>query len=164
MRYFGGNLAIRGSGSATERLRAFVRARVHKDGALYERGAAVKLAAYLQKPSSWVSHYVDVPPQRNADLDTAWAICAFYGVDLSEFLAGTPAAPPAPTPLTRYEARVLRLVRMMDVEGQKLAAQSIAGFVRAFPRQPPTPRPAQLPQTGAGTMSRVRGTRKAAQG
>lgn len=67
------------------RLRAFVRQRVHKDGERYSRGAASELGKALGKPPSWVSHYVDENPERNADVDTALAICAFYGVNLADF-------------------------------------------------------------------------------
>lgn len=78
----------------SERLRAYVRERVHKDGKQYSRGAAGELAEAIGKPRSWVSHYVDETPERNADIDTALAICAFYGVNLWDFNGVTGAVHP----------------------------------------------------------------------
>lgn len=79
---------IRGSGPVAERLRAYVRARVHKEGTHYERGAALALAERLDKSPSWVSEYVAQPPAANADLDVALTICAFFGIDLQAFVDG----------------------------------------------------------------------------
>src|SRR3954462_14382726 len=83
--YFLTILATKKPGSTAERLRAFVRQRVHKDGDMYQRGAATTLAKYLGKPSSWVSHYIDKTPDRHASLDEALAICDYFGVYLSDF-------------------------------------------------------------------------------
>src|SRR6185503_17194783 len=128
-------MSLRGSGPVAERLRAFVRNRVRKEGAHYERGAQQRLATYLEKPPSWVSNYVDVPATANADLDTALAICAFYRVKLSDFQRDAePAAMPTSPPLSRHETRALRLLRLMNEAGQKLAVQGIAAFAGAFPR------------------------------
>lgn len=130
---------MRGAGSAADRLRAFVRARVHKDGAWYQRGAQTALAAAIGQPPSWVSHYVDDPPQRHADVDTALAICAFFGVRLEDFATGTPIASPAPAPTpqqvaaTKLLARVARLperhqaVAWRSVENALKAIEDLAG-------------------------------------
>lgn len=155
--------AIRGSGPAAERLRAFVRERVHKDGAHYQRGAGALLARHLKKGQPWVSNYIDREPSSNADVDTALAICGFFKVQLHDFAKKhttdieTPGSPPPR--LTRHEARALRLLQRMNEKGQRLAVQSIAALADAFPR------PASLEQIrrpvdgGAATTNRTRGSR-----
>lgn len=85
-------------GAVAERLRAFVRERARKDGRLYERGNATRLARALGIDAPWVTGYVDNPPTRHADVDQALAICAFYGINLADFQksrAPRVAAPPA---------------------------------------------------------------------
>lgn len=82
--------AIRGSGPVAERLRAYVRARVHKEGPHYERRAGLDLAERIGKAPSWVSEYVATPPNANADIDTALAICAFFNVDFAQFIDDGP--------------------------------------------------------------------------
>jgi hypothetical protein len=74
------------TGEVSERLRAFVRERVRKDGKFYVRGNAVKLARALgQEGQSWVNEYTDMPPRGHASIDEALAICRFYGVSLEDF-------------------------------------------------------------------------------
>lgn len=141
---------IRGSGPAAERLRAFVRERIRKDGAHYERGAGVKLARHLKRSQPWVSRYIDAAPRGNADFDTALAICRFFRVNAADFELGSPVAAESSTPkLNRYEARVLRLLRLMNEEGQQLAVRGLAGFAAAFPK-PAWP---QSSATSHGTLS-----------
>jgi len=146
---------IRGSGPAAERLRAFVRDRVRKEGAHYQRGAQVRLAKLLHKPPSWVSNYVDLSPSANADLDTALKICAFFAVRPMVLLDDVQIAAPTPTPpLTRHEARAVRLLKRMNEKGQRLAVRSIAGFADAFPKPPSqeSARPArEMPSARAST-------------
>lgn len=72
-------------GTAAERLRDFVRERVKRGGELYEWGAGLRLGEAIGKPSSWMSQYLDEPPLKHADLDTALRICDFFGVEVSRF-------------------------------------------------------------------------------
>lgn len=76
---------IRAVGPVAERLRDFVRSHVRKEGMRYEHGAQTVLAKAIGVTPAWVSGYADFPPMRNADIDTAFAICDFYGVSLSDF-------------------------------------------------------------------------------
>lgn len=119
------------------RLREFVRARVHKDGHLYQYGAGVKLAEAIGKQPSWVSHYVDPDPdptsRRNADIDEALAICAYYGVTLADFAAGLPTpAAAAPAVAPRF-ARALSLLERMSDAGLRRAFDVLVGLQRAYP-------------------------------
>lgn len=115
-------LARQMADSVAERLRAFVRERVRREAAKYERGTAARLNAYLKRPPSWVSEYTDDPPIRHADVDTAIAICRFFRVELSDFQRAAapvprPAAPSpsksastaSPTAATKLGQRILRL-------------------------------------------------------
>lgn len=83
--------------SASDRLREFVRDRVKPGSGHYERGTAAELAKFLRgagfsEDAAWISAYADpdAKPRRNADIDVAFAICAFFGVDLGQFQAGGP--------------------------------------------------------------------------
>lgn len=108
---------------AAENLRAFVRERVHKDGALYRRGAATRLARAIGQDKSWVSHYVEADPsarRSQADIDTAFAICDFYGRNLAEFRTRIP------------QPEVSEHRTPLQVEGAKIAARIEA----AWPRLP----------------------------
>lgn len=146
----------------SERLRAFVRRRVHKDGDLYEHGAAIRLAKFLEKPSSWVSHYVDNPPMRNADLDTALRICVFFRVSIFAFLKGTPepesAAQAAPHP-SKQVRRAVRLLEGMSEDGQRRVVGAIVLLVAADLHE----QLAGSRQRGSGTpgaaKNKARGTR-----
>jgi hypothetical protein len=101
------------AGGVAENLRAFVRERVHKEGALYRRGAARALAKYLGRPESWVSHYIDDDngERRHADIDTALAICEFYDVNLLAFRKGQPKVITAP-PLTAEQVEAAKIAAM----------------------------------------------------
>lgn len=85
------------SDTVEERLRAFVRARIHPQGEFYRRGDGGALAKALDVDQSWVSRYVDPEPaqgeKRYANLDQALAICRFFGVSLDSFQRETPPAP-----------------------------------------------------------------------
>jgi hypothetical protein len=112
--YFCGGLSKKtAAGGVAENLRAFVRERVHKEGALYRRGAARALAKYLGRPESWVSHYIDDDngERRHADIDTALAICDFYGVSLLAFRKGQPAVTTEP-PLTAEQVEAGKIAAM----------------------------------------------------
>ena len=76
------------SPNVADRLRAFVRGRVRRDGVHYQRGVGARLAEHLDKPTSWVSEYADPDAThlRHADVDTALAICEFFGVNLYDFM------------------------------------------------------------------------------
>lgn len=127
-------------GPVSERLRDFVRARVRKDGPLYQRGNGVRLAAALQVDSGWVTTYTDHPPTAHATLDQAITICAFYGVPLESFIAGR--TPKAETPIdlillaalrdaeTGADARMFLsappAVRKILAEGAKLITATLA--------------------------------------
>src|SRR3990167_4004961 len=76
--------------TVADRLRAYVRERVRKDGRFYEWGNATRLAEHLKVDSGWVTLYTDDKPIRHADVDEALAICDFFGVDLLDFQAGGP--------------------------------------------------------------------------
>jgi nucleotide-binding universal stress UspA family protein len=155
-------------GPVSERLRDFVRARCRKDGALYVRGNGVRLAAALEVDSGWVTTYTDHPPTAHATLDQAVAICRFYGVDLSAFVAGkTPKAQApidpallaalqdegtkedvlmmlaAPAPLRRLHAEAYRLL------ATTLGAPPLAGLPRAKARGAKPSSPA-LPRRASG--------------
>ena len=95
-----------------ERLRAFVRARVRRGGAHYTWGDASRLARHLQIDSGWVTEYTDDPPTRHADIDTALAICAFYGVSLEDFMRRTPPSPPPAATLTPEQAQLARIAEL----------------------------------------------------
>jgi hypothetical protein len=140
--------AIRGSGPVAERLRAYVRDRVHKEGTRYERGAAMALAQHLGKPPSWVSTYVDADPRANADIDTALAICGFFGIDLRSFLVDVPQAAPAPKP-HRLIVRALRLLGTMSEKGLRESCAALVTFARAYPRQPARESAARSARIGA---------------
>lgn len=146
---------IRGSGPAAERLRAYVRDRVDKDGAHYGRGAAKQLAEHLRKPPSWVSNYVDSPPAANADIDTALEICAFFRVKLDEFREESQRAPPRPAePIaSRNLRRARQLLDRMSDDGHREAAYLLAGLSRAYPREPD---PAHTSQPDGRTSARER--------
>lgn len=119
-----------------ERLRAFVRARVRKDGPHYIRGNASRLAEELQVDNGWVTEYTDQPPTSHADIDAALEICRFYRVAITDFetaRAPIPAAP-ATARLTPLEARVVKLLQQMNERGQRLAVKSIAGYAAEFPK------------------------------
>lgn len=75
-------------GPVAGKLRAFVKARVRKEGTHYARGNASRLAEYLGVDPSWVTEYTDDPPRNHADIDTAISICDFYGVSLEDFARG----------------------------------------------------------------------------
>lgn len=157
-------MAIRGSGSVAERLRSFVRQRVHKDGIRYERGAATSLANHLKKPPSWVSAYVDEQPVRNADLDTALAICDFFHVRLTDFrdeIEPVPTVRPTP-PLTRYQTRMLRLMERMNEHGQQLAVRTVVGIASSFPKMQSRESPQRSHETSSATTSTARERRQAA--
>lgn len=89
-------------GPVAGKLRAFVRERVRKDGRHYAWGNASRLAEYLGVDPGWVTDYTDNPPRNHADIDTAIAICDFYGVSLEDFARGRVRVLPqktAPNPL-----------------------------------------------------------------
>lgn len=148
--------------TASERLRRYVRARVRKDGALYQWGAAARLGAAIGKTSGWISEYVDDNPPRHADIDTALAICRFYGVTLAAF-EGTPVTPsatsePAAIPLSRNEARALRLLRLMNERGQRLSVKMLAGYADEFPKRTSQESPVRASQKREPRASKARGT------
>lgn len=133
---------------------------MRKDGAHYQRGAGLKLAADLKKPPSWVSNYVDDAPTRNADLDTALAICRAFGVKVSDFEDGSPPQSAVATPsLSRHQIRVLKLMEQMNEKGQRLAARSIAAYADAFPRSMPQESVQRTLDSGSGTTRKARGSR-----
>lgn len=123
----------RGTGEVSERLRVFVRRRVHKDGDLYQHGAAIRLARFLEKPSSWVSHYVDDPPMRNADLDTALRICAFFRVSIFAFQKEGPASAPVVQvkPPVKHVARAIKILERLDETRQQRAVVLLADLLVA---------------------------------
>lgn len=130
-------VGIRASGPVAERLRQYVRDRVHKDGAHYERGAAKALAERLSKPPSWVSTYVDSQPAANADLDTALAICDFFHVNVSLFQGGDPHVVPVQPVVkdtrTKDLRRAIQLLERMSGVGHSEAARLLGGLVRVYP-------------------------------
>lgn len=71
---------------------------------------------------------------------------------------------PGEPSLTPIERRVLKLLRGMRVEGQRLAVQSIAGYAVAFPREPLPEQAAPPLRRPEATGRKGRGTRKAAEG
>jgi hypothetical protein len=85
-------------GPVAAKLRAFVRERVRKDGAHYTWGNASRLAEHLSVDPGWVTEYTDDPPTNHADIDTAIAICDFYGVSLTDFGRGRVRVIPRPSP------------------------------------------------------------------
>lgn len=155
-----------------DRVRAFVRERVRRDGAHYLRGTGTQLAAHLGKPTSWVSEYADPEPThpRHADLDTALAICDFFTVDIGNFrkadhvpsndkgindliaavkrhgLANLLAEAPS-----RNEKRAIKLLGMMNEDGLAAAVGVLAEMAKAFPR-------AQQPESRA-RAARTRGAK-----
>lgn len=150
---------IRGSGPAAERLRAFVRERVRKDGAHYERGAGSRLARHLKKGQPWVSNYIDNAPSSNADFDTTLAICRFFGVNATDFEVAVPTVEVPTPPLTRYQKRALKLMERMNERGQRSAVQSIAAFADAFPRSTPQESVRRTLDSGLATTRKARGSR-----
>jgi hypothetical protein len=144
-------------------LRSFVRERVHKEGSKYERGAASKLAAHLRKPPSWVSNYVDDRPARNADLDTALAICDFFHVRVTDFRLTSEPVPTTPPPpaLTKHQSRMLRLMQRMNEEGERLAVRSVVGFAAAFPKRRSRESPQRSIEKPSGTARTTRERRQA---
>lgn len=73
-------------GPVAAKLRAFVRERVKPGSRRYRWGNASRLAKHLEVDPGWVTDYVDDPPTNHADIDTALAICDFYGVSLRDFV------------------------------------------------------------------------------
>lgn len=147
----------------SERLRTFVRRRVHKDGDLYEHGAAIRLAKFLEKPSSWVSHYVDNPPMRNADLDTALRICVFFRVSIFAFLKGTPEPEPAAQAAPHSSKHIRRAVRLLEgmTVGEQQRAVAILGQLAGLTASALHPE-ARSPRSGSSvaTTHRAPGTRR----
>jgi len=80
-------------GPAAERLRAFVRERVSKDGAHYAWGNAARLAEALKVGAGWVNRYA-VENTAHANLDQVLAICRFYGLTLADLSKPKALAPP----------------------------------------------------------------------
>lgn len=152
----------RGTGEVSERLRAFVRRRVHKDGDLYQHGAAIRLAKFLEKPSSWVSHYVDSPPMRNADLDTALRICVFFRVSIFTFLKTTPepeaVTRAAPHPSKRVR-RAVQLLEGMNEDGQRRVVGAIALIAAGYAREQLQGLRQPRSGTPVAAKNRARGTR-----
>lgn len=144
----------------SERLRAFVRARVHKEGAFYERGAAVKLAIHVQQAPSWVSHYIDNPPLRNADVDTALAICDFFGVSLNDFRPGRAPAPAVmPKKVAPAITRAVKMLELMDEPRRQRAVLLLGDLFLASERARRQGSPRQSGGTSAATSHKARGTR-----
>lgn len=146
----------------SERLRAFVRDRVHKDGGAYRWGAAAELANHLQKPSSWVSHYIDTPPLRNADIDTALAICDFFKVSIYDFRdegVASPVADPPPR-LSATVKRILRLVSGMSPAAQRRVAGLVALVASAEMSEQLQRLAAKPTDTRAGAKHTGRGKRR----
>jgi hypothetical protein len=111
--------------NAAERLRATVRDYVRKDGRLYERGNAAKLAKALEIDAPWVTGYVDDPPTRHDDFYQSLAICRLY--DLSPVdLMPRPKDPPLERELQHAlkdegtRQRLLAFLRLSE-EMQQLA-------------------------------------------
>lgn len=149
-----------------ERLRQYVRERVHKDGTQYERGAAKALAEWLKKPPSWVSTYVDDDrPGSNADLDTALAICAFFHVNLAVFQGGEPHVVTVPEVVrdtrTRDFRRAIQQLEQMSERGHSEAARLLGALVRAYPRPEESTRSEQRDGTTSGKGRKGKGKRKA---
>lgn len=147
-----------------ERLRAFVRDRVRREGRLYERGVGAALAKHLQKPSSWVSEYTDPNPPpgkfRTADLDTAAAMCEFFQVTLNDFAKGQPATATlrAVRP-AKYVRRAVRLLELMSEKGQREVVDLLATLVRAYPLDAPQELPARSAQSREATGRTAHGKR-----
>ncbi|MEY2873474.1 MAG: hypothetical protein RLZZ373_845 [Pseudomonadota bacterium] len=96
-------------GVIAEHLRDFVRSRARPEGTHYARGNGTRLAQHLGVGSGWVTEYTDNPPTRHADIDQAVAICAFYGISLTDLQkrripAAVPAAPRDPLLLALEQA------------------------------------------------------------
>lgn len=120
-----------------ERLRAYVRARVKKDGPHYKWGNASRLAEFLKVDNGWVTEYTDRPPSSHADIDTALEICRFYRVKIADFQSDVEPVPsPTTPPPTPHEARALRLMERMNEQGQRIAVKTIAGYADEFPKRP----------------------------
>jgi hypothetical protein len=156
--------------TVSERLRAFVRDRVKPNGAHYERGTAARLARFLRargfgEDAAWVSTYgdPDARPRRNADLDVALAICDFFSVQLSDFQRDVDIrVQPTTPPLTKHQARMLRVMARMNEEGQRLAVGNVAQFAPAFPKPPSQESAARSERRPAATRHTARETRRAA--
>lgn len=120
--------------SVAERLRAFVRERVRRNGAHFERGVAARLAEHLKKPSSWVTEYTDTPPIRHADLDTAKEICEFFDIDVGLLFADERSSSLTRTKRTgdaQAVARVLEGTRRRDRAVAREVRAAIARLARA---------------------------------
>lgn len=124
---------MRGAGSVAQRLRDYVRQRVRRDGSEHVRGTASALARRLGKPTSWVSEYTDDPPIRHADIDTAIAICDFFGVSLYDFRQGhapkRAIAPPAKS--SPHITRGVKLLEGIQSEQRRQRAVWLIGLVAA---------------------------------
>jgi hypothetical protein len=153
---------IRGNGPVADRLRAFVRERVHKDGSQYVRGAAAALAKRVHKAPSWVSTYVDVAPTTNADIDTALAICDFFGVSIEDFRDGrtTPAAILPPHKPVRGITRAVKMLELMDEPRRRRAVSLLADLFLAAERARLQQSPRQSVGTSAATKHTRRGIRR----
>jgi hypothetical protein len=128
-------------GPVAAKLREFVCERVRKDGAHYARGNASRLAEHLGVAPSWVTEYTDHPPRNHADLDTAVAICDFYGINLGDFAKGRPMARVLPkaesSPLVRGLVEALATKKVPPT--QALAAVNVLRLSAGLPVIAQTP-------------------------
>jgi len=157
---------IRGSGPVAERLRQYVRDRVHKEGAYYQRGAAKALAERLGKTQPWVSTYIDRKrPESNADLDTALAICDYFGVNLAAFQGGdhefVTVQEVVRDTRSRDFRRAIQQLEQMSERGHSEAARLLGALVRAYPRPEESTRSEQRDGTTSGKGRKGKGKRKA---
>lgn len=125
-------------GPVARALREYVAARVRRGGKYYERGKAAELAAFLGRPSSWISEYADLHPplgkRRTADLDTALAICEFFRVDLTDLVTRTTkdTSMPAPTPAEIAIKRLTQRLMTFDPARVPELVQNLLRTLRAW--------------------------------
>lgn len=104
------------TGPASDKLRAFVRERVAKDGTYYEWGNATKLAKELGVSSKWVNAYA-IEGKGRATLDQMIAICTFYRLDATTLIKPKAVLRPAdpPDPVVAGLAEVLPVASELEV-------------------------------------------------
>lgn len=159
-------------GVVQQRLREFVQDRVRKGFDRYERGAGSQLAKFLGKPTSWVSEYTDpdrpLGKRRTADLDTALAICRYFGVSLESFATTATPVPkirpervmrPAPTPSEIAIKRLTRRVAAFDPARVPELVQILLRTLKAWEDVLTTPRESVADLRASPSVSRAGGRR-----
>lgn len=103
-----------------ERLRRYVRTFLEDA----ERGTKSALAKDLDRPRSWLSMYIDQPPQRHADLDDTLGILRFLGLTLEQLIGGR-----LPT-LTRDDVQIRKIWRELPERVRAEGRRQLASLQR----------------------------------